>query len=266
MTEFLLQIIEHGMVFAETLFGLFKDPRVAIGLVLFMITLCIVVLCYLYFAKISPVKHDLIWVSKQIRQLKSYSDLVDVFPKIDTSISRIRVLSHPWGEFKKTLIFPEINSKQPIRNTTAVSDYLNMENAKNSGLEFSFFHAMTDYFVGMGLVFTFLGLISALSFASAGLAADDPNETKRQFSFLLEAATFKFLTSVTGVTLSIVYGYIKTKMINSLHHYFARLSESLEVRMIFATPEAIAFAQYRELLKQNKLLNEINTKQSTQIS
>ena len=70
------------------------------------------------------------------------------------------------------------------------------------------------------------------------------------------------VTSVTGVTLSIVYGYLKTRMVNSLNHYFAELSESLEVRMVYATPEAIAFAQYRELLKQNRLLNEINGRQA----
>ena len=59
------------------------------------------------------------------------------------------------------------------------------------------------YFVGVGLLLTFIGLVIALSKAASGTSSDAKSMTDalRQ---LLNAATFKFSTSIAGLFSSIV--------------------------------------------------------------
>ena len=64
--------------------------------------------------------------------------------------------------------------------------------------------ALPNYFVGLGLVLTFLGLIAGLYFASRGMRTADMIEARAALVHLLNSATFKFLTSVAGISMSLI--------------------------------------------------------------
>jgi hypothetical protein len=92
---------------------------------------------------------------------------------------------------------------------------------------------MPDYLVGLGLVLTFLGLVSALYFAAQGLEAGDVAETRASLTALLSAATFKFITSIAGVASSIIFSVFFNKYMGQLDRTFIELTETIELHVFY---------------------------------
>jgi prefoldin subunit 5 len=72
------------------------------------------------------------------------------------------------------------------------------------GSHLKYHAALPNLLVGAGLLFTFLGLAVALS-SAAGIATGNSDERNRLLKGLLDAASFKFITSIVGLLLSIGY-------------------------------------------------------------
>jgi hypothetical protein len=64
--------------------------------------------------------------------------------------------------------------------------------------------SVPGYFVGVGLLLTFVGLVLALQQASAAVSSNDANGMQIATRQLLKVATFKFATSIAGLGSSIV--------------------------------------------------------------
>jgi hypothetical protein len=62
-----------------------------------------------------------------------------------------------------------------------------------------FMRALPAYFTSVGLILTFIGLVVALYFASKGFRTGDMAEARAAIVQLLNAASFKFLTSVSAL-------------------------------------------------------------------
>ncbi len=59
--------------------------------------------------------------------------------------------------------------------------------------------SLPGYFTSVGLIFTFIGLVVALYFAAKGFRSGDLGEARAAIVQLLNAASFKFLTSVSAL-------------------------------------------------------------------
>lgn len=64
--------------------------------------------------------------------------------------------------------------------------------------------ALPGYFTSIGLIFTFIGLVVALYFAARGFRSGDMEEARVSILQLLNAASFKFLTSVAALIGSLI--------------------------------------------------------------
>ena len=62
-----------------------------------------------------------------------------------------------------------------------------------------FIRALPGYFTSVGLILTFVGLVVALYFAAKGFRTGDMAEARAAIVQLLNAASFKFLTSVSAL-------------------------------------------------------------------
>jgi uncharacterized protein YukE len=194
-----------------------------------------------------------------VRQTRGYEGFVENFETVDMSLSRSRLLRHAWSKFKETLILPNsarIDDKI-IYNTTRPHDYFNTH---ETGLQFRFFRALPNVFVGVGLLLTFFGLVSALFFATQGIAqGTDFNQTQSALRDLLHAASFKFYTSVAGLAASIVLSLLVKWGIGVIESGFDSLSQALEAQLVLKTPEAIACEDSRELKQQTEYLKMFTT-------
>jgi hypothetical protein len=108
------------------------------------------------------------------------------------------------------------------------SDYITLESLERSGLRLGLIQALPNYFVGLGLVMTFLGLIAGLWFASQGMRTADMVEARAALVHLLNSATFKFLTSVAGIAMSLVVSLAFRISIQSLLHRLDLLCDRIE--------------------------------------
>ncbi|MBF0162487.1 MAG: hypothetical protein HQL88_09385 [Magnetococcales bacterium] len=68
-------------------------------------------------------------------------------------------------------------------------------------------HAIPTRFLGMGLLFTLLGLTAALVFMNRALHAEQIASARQALDGLLLAASFKFLSSISGLCTAFLYAW-----------------------------------------------------------
>ena len=147
------------------LFDLFTNRGVPIALsVGFFVVLGLASISFFWATK-RPLR-QIKQVAGTLRRLSSHAEFTAALPDVAESMRQRPVLQHAWLEFEETLIKPEPDEPQVVQNTARPSEYFNHE---ASGLTFPIFHALPNYFVGFGLLFTFLGIVAALYFASKGV-------------------------------------------------------------------------------------------------
>jgi hypothetical protein len=169
-------------------------------------------------------------------------------------------LRHSWEKFRETLIEPtggEPSSDKAVRNTERPQNYFNMSEA---GLRFPLYRAMPNLLVGIGLLVTFVGLVTALYFTTEALnSAHDLDASQDALKNLLHAASFKFYTSVAGLGGSILLTIVLKYGVSKVEDSFDNLASILESKVLFVTPESIAFDHYREAQEQTRNLKLFNT-------
>jgi len=194
----------------------------------------------------------------EIEKTDDEEDFTRNYETTDERLSQDPNLGHAWKEFTETLILPEGDATR-IRNTSRPANYFDYEILSRAGLNLRFYEAVPNYFVGAGLFFTFLGLVAALYFAGKGVASPDVAVAKGHLRELLEAATFKFLTSIAGLGASIAFSAMKKHRLHEVDLDFDKLSRVLEARLDFVTPAAIAIEHGNELRQQTTELQKFNT-------
>jgi hypothetical protein len=186
-------------------FELFKDETVAPNIALWLVAFAGTCAAWLVLRYILPLSLTLRERIAVVRRAKDTHAFALTFDQVDKVLRQGRHFGHAWGEFRKGLIEPDPDEPRPvIRNTVRPSFYLNLQDL---GLHFPGFHALPNVFVGLGLLFTFIGLVAALHFAAQGVGEADLDRTQIALTNLLHAATFKFHTSIAGLLSSIAFGF-----------------------------------------------------------
>jgi hypothetical protein len=201
-------------------------------------------------------------IGRRVRAIKlvDRADFVDALPDIERRMLASGYLRHSWEKFRETLIEPtggEPSSDKAVRNTERPQNYFNMSEA---GLRCPLYRAMPNLLVGIGLLLTFVGLVTALYFTTEALnSAHDLDESQDALKNLLHAASFKFYTSVAGLGGSILLTIVLKYGVSKVEDSFDNLASILESKVLFVTPESIAFDHYREAQEQTRNLKLFNT-------
>ncbi|MEO5376795.1 MAG: anti-phage defense ZorAB system protein ZorA [Magnetococcus sp. DMHC-6] len=243
--------------YLSPIFNLFKDPDVVIYIAGVMLVFALGILLWFRIIQIHPMLSTLDRVKRALKSISDYHDFVDQFSQFDEVMTREKILRHGWEEFKETLIMPNATESGQIRNTVRPSVYLHMGSVAGR-LNLTLYQSFPNYFVGFGLLFTFIGLVAALHFASEGVAGN-VQQAKDSLENLLTAATFKFMTSIAGLLSSLLLSMLIKYWILYLHRQFDEFCQLLEERMIFVTPVSLAALQIEELKKQTLQLERFNT-------
>lgn len=154
-----------------------------------------------------------------------------------------------WGEYRETLIGHEEDGVFTFRNSVRPSVFFNSED-----LHFSpgFWRVAPSLFVSVGLLLTFLGLISALNSMNF-----EPNQVQSSLKDLLKIASAKFIMSLTGLFCSIVFTIILRKGIARIDHALHELCASIEQRLTFMSLEALAVKQLDAAKEQREHFKNI---------
>lgn len=180
----------------------------------------------------------------------------DRFPSIDAALANNAIIGEAWRGFAQTLV-PVPGQDMVLGATRRPADDLNETILAGAGVNLRFFMAVPNYLVGLGLLFTFLGLVAALYFASAGVTAATIQDAQGALRDLLSAATFKFVTSIAGLGASIVYSWREKDHLYRVSRSLARLCASLEARLVPVTREYLGMMQLDELRSQSAIMRRI---------
>ena len=103
--------------------------------------------------------------------------------------------------------------------------------------------ALPGYFTSLGLIFTFLGLVAALYFAARGFRSGNLEEARSSIMQLLNASSFKFLTSVSALAsalfISIVHRYAQSRLRSSVNVTIGLIESYLALWREASPPAAV---------------------------
>lgn len=115
------------------------------------------------------------------------------------------------------------------------------------GIDMRFYSSVPNLLVGMGLLFSFVGLVSALYFASFGVASASIGAAQTALAELLAVATFKFLTSIAGLSASLLFSWGEKRQLHKISHRLSLFCTMLEARTNPVTSESLMLGQLERL-------------------
>lgn len=184
------------------------------------------------------------------RYLKHYGKISskEQFEELNQFFKQQALFAQHWEAFSQSLIVTQPSTG--IYYTQRPAYYFNLHTFVAPKMNLALFQAVPNSLVGIGLFFTFMGLVAALWFASEGVAAADMEQAKQALRDLLHAATFKFVTSIAGLLASLVFSWREKAHLYQLQtelNYFCALLES---RLLFSSLEQLTVQQTQILQAQ----------------
>lgn len=206
-------------------------------------------------------------------------------------------LEHAWIKFEQTLVEPDPDldpaSGQPAPDAEADP---NLDHAPHQGPapapkqvflstvrpqtffnasevahpSFRFYRILPGLFVGIGLLLTFLGLVSALHFAAAQIALSTTEQSQVALLGLLESAKFKFYASFAGLGASLLFVIalrIGDLVIDSGFDDFSRaLEREIQIVTTQGLTRQLVFLGKRQLSELIKMNTDIAVAIGDQVS
>ncbi len=165
----------------------------------------------------------------------------------------------PWKEFVETLVLPEPDSDEPIRNPGEVSRYLNDATIIFPKIPFGYYHSVPNLLTGLGILGTFLGLAGGVGSASSGLSSGTPSEITASLEQLLAGASLAFMTSIAGIACSILFVPVERITSRRLHITLDSWVGAIESRLERVTRAGVALQQLKEARRASTQLERFNT-------
>jgi hypothetical protein len=164
------------------------------------------------------------------------------FDDISMALEAHPLIGHAWTGFSRTCL----PNKRVVRNTVRPNAYFNLTGLRERLPGLKVMQAIPGYFVGLGLLLTFIGLVLALSKAAEGttqaqLAAGAGSAAMQgALRELLHAATFKFSTSIAGLAASIALSFIFKLYNIGVESALSQFCETLEKRLSYLAPQEVS--------------------------
>jgi hypothetical protein len=167
------------------------------------------------------------------------------------------IIGDAWRTFDDTLVMPDF-ADEPLRFSTRAASVLNVSVARDRLAGLKMMPSIPGYFVGIGLLLTFFGLVLALNEAAAGTTSNEIGAMRVATARLLQVATFKFATSIAGLGASIVLSILFRAYTIMIEGAFEKLCRTVERELIFASPQAATIEMNRTLSAQLRELRSLN--------
>ncbi len=184
------------------------------------------------------------------------SSFAQHYAEIDTQLQKQPLIAQQWQAFRQSLL-PARQADTPIYYTQAPHSYFNISTLIESRINLRLYQAVPNILVGIGIWFTFIGLVAALWFASEGVSANDINQAQQSLRDLLHAATFKFVTSIAGLLASILFSWAEKSSLHRLSQQLELLNQHISHCMLLRTAAQLQALQFQETQKQTQQLKQL---------
>jgi len=244
-------------VFGEIFRGEFKNigPEFAFALACAIVSVALALAFAMLFAHVMVIRLSLRRARKEFgADAPDENAFLANFDQVNQRLSRDPLIGHAWQEFAKTCMREEIVIRT-IRPGTFFSPSLARERLMGMKL----MPTIPGYFVGLGLLLTFVGLVMALSKATAGVTAGSPEGMTESLRELLDAATFKFSTSIAGLFSSLFLAFVFKIYSIIIENGFDLFCQKIEDRTHFLAPQYVLTRlanTSKEQLEELKAIND----------
>lgn len=192
---------------------------------------------------------------REQRRADIRKDFAAKFEGLSQRLERNWLIGHAWIEFEETLF--DKDSERAIGNTVRPQVFFNAGVARERLGALKMMNAVPGYFVGIGLLLTFVGLVFALYKAGTAAGAGDADIMAAEMADLLRIATFKFSTSIAGLSASIALSIVFRWFFVLIEGAFGRFNAALERGFLYAAPQAISMEISRTMRDQLVQLKDI---------
>ncbi len=200
-------------------------------------------------------------INSVARAISSASDrrgFTDRYDSIQSRIEKNPIVRGAWREFDETLVKPDANATDGvIANTVRPSVFLNAELARDRYFGLKMMPSLPGYFVGVGLLLTFIGLVLALDTAGKAVALGEGDAMQEATRQLLSVASFKFATSIAGLASSIILGIAFRSFSIRVENAFSRICEEAERMLLYRSPQSISVEIAANIREQRDYLKDI---------
>ncbi len=209
-----------------------------------------------------------LWSARErIEETPDARAFAERYEALSASLATAPILGPRWREWQESLVLPR-DPGRLVRSTTRPRSWFDLDLLRADGVRIDarYHAALPNLLVGAGLLFTFLGLAVALSSAS-GIVADGVNQVSRNQALhnLLDTASFKFVTSLVGLLLSIVYALFRKRRLQAVERALGRFLAAVEQRVPLLTPAALQQEANEFLRKQTMQLETFSTELAVNI-
>jgi len=149
------------------------------------------------------------------------------------------LLWHAWKKFDETLLKDEVSAGGVIGNTIRPQSFIGYGLVRERLTGLKMLGSISGYFVGVGLLLTFIGIVLALQTASAPENFSDSDRMQAAMVHLLQIASFKFSTSIAGLGVSIVFAIFAKLIVIWIEGAFHRFCEAVERQLMYIPPQSI---------------------------
>jgi hypothetical protein len=169
------------------------------------------------------------------------------------------LIGHAWREFDETLIKPSPDAPPLIKNTVRPQSFINFNAIRERFFGLKMMASIPGYFVALGLLLTFMGIVLALYKAGAASAGQDVRVMQSAMTELLQIAAFKFATSIAGLGCSLLLSIFFKIYTIWLEGSIYRFCEAAEEKLTYVPPQAVAIKIAEAAEEQRDQLKEINS-------
>ncbi len=196
------------------------------------------------------------------------------YPRLSARLAEHPLARNAWIGFSGSCI----EDARGVRGTQRPQAYFNLAALRDRLPSLKMMPGVPGYFVGIGLLLTFIGLVMALS--KAGEATASAHRPAQQTSRaapssgdaatqgmddalteLLTAAKFKFSTSIAGLAASILLSLLFRFFVIAVESSLARLCEALEEKVDYLAPQKVTLEMLGALDAQLAELKAINSEE-----
>jgi len=197
-------------------------------------------------------------VKRSIKKTDGMSEFATSYGEIHGKLERHPLLSHAWKEFDETLVPPK-EAGGVYRNTVRPQAFINMSVMRDHLLGLKLIGAIPGYFVGIGLLLTFIGLVLALNEAATAVTSADAATMQAATRRLLQVATFKFSTSIAGLGASILLSFWFKLNLSIVENALEALCKTIEQKLRYTAPQSITAEMNDTMASQLTELKQINS-------
>lgn len=225
------------------------------------------VIAYLVFRflRVAPILADLDGGRRTIASVADEEGFAKNYYDLREKLRENPTLSHAWNEFEEVLILDAESDNPVVRNTRGANEYFTQSSVMAGRINLRLYNSLPNLFTGMGILFTFVGLVAGIFLAGKGLAADDTELVRRALQDLLGGAALAFMTSIAGLVASIFFNVAEKRQVHRVAQYIGRWVDSLEHRLNRVTVEMLVNKQLSEIKQQRAAIEQFTAQLAWQI-